>query len=152
MFYLHDRTDKADIIGPGVVAFGWQRFPHIPDVQTGEPRCDLIVQRKDRTSVRLHPSLPKEPSPVFGYIENWYPNSCAPRRNRAFREGRIATLSGAGTIGAAQLDDTPLLSWEDMSGIPQTDGMPMDKAAAFLRQCKADEICLPGQRKWLPEE
>ena len=45
-----------------------------------------------------------------------------------------------------------MLGWADVPRFPQTDWMSMDKAAAFLRDCKRDHLAASGESIWFPEE
>ena len=126
--YLAGREDFEDIIGTGVVAFHFQRFPW-KDPNTGEGRTDFVVSRADGTAVRLHPQQKKnkhgnrEAVPVYGTLDEWLAASSEPCKAVTQSESSYATVD-----------------------ISQWDMWVSAEAKAFLEKVSAK--WQPGQRFW----
>ena len=126
--YLAGREDFEDIIGTGVVAFHFQRFPW-KDPNTGEGRTDFVVSRADGTAVRLHPQQKKntrgnrEAVPVYGTLEEW--------------------LEASSSKCKAVTQSESFYAYVDIS---QADMRGSAEAEAFLQKVSAE--WQPGQRFW----
>jgi hypothetical protein len=87
--YLKSRPDFQELVGPGITAFLFMRFPDILDANHSYgARADFVIHRVDLRSIRLHPARSgRQPKAIWGAVgrldRDWFRSTAQPATEAA---------------------------------------------------------------------
>ena len=119
--YLAAHAEAENIIGTGVVGFGFLRLEDVHDPSMHPrnfvPREDFVAVRADGTAVRLHPHAGFEAAPVYGRLWHWALKMGEPE----WFEAPTGPSSVAGPAAEDAAVGWTAFSGEALGQVPRTD-------------------------------